>query len=121
RRGARGGGSVIVRSSEVAGAAKAGCSTLSMAKGAVEAAARTLAVEFGTRGARVNTVAPGPTLTDAAAWASAEVRSGWADRALLHRNALAHDVAGAVAFLASDAAGFVTGAQLTADGGVVMP
>ena len=114
-------GSVVVVSSQLARAPKPGCSALSTAKGAVEAAARAMAVEFGLHGVRVNTVAPGPTLTDAAAWASAEVRRGWADRALLRRNALADDVAGAIAFLASDAARFVTGGHLATDGGVVMP
>jgi NAD(P)-dependent dehydrogenase (short-subunit alcohol dehydrogenase family) len=92
-----------------------------MAEAAIEAAARAMAVEFGPSGVRVNTVAPGPTLTDSVAWASAEVRRRWADRAPLRRNALADDVAGPIAFLASDAARFVTGAHLAADGGVVMP
>ena len=98
-------GSVVVLPSQLARSPKAGCSAPSTAKGAIEAAARALAVECGPHGVRINTVAPGPTLTDAATWASAEVRSGWADRAPLRRNALANDVAGAVAFLASDAAG----------------
>lgn len=114
-------GSVVVVSSQLARSPKPGCSALSMAKGTIEAAARAMAVELGPHGVRVNTVAPGPTLTDAAAWASAEVRRGWADRAPLRRNALADDVAGTIAFLASDAARFVTGGHLAADGGVVMP
>ena len=118
---ARARGSVIVVSSGLARHPKAGFSALSMAKGAVEAAARAMAEEFGPRGVRVNTVAPGPTLTDAAAWAGAEVRQGWASLTPLRRNALAEDVAGPIAFLASDAARFVTGAHLPADGGVVMP
>jgi 3-oxoacyl-[acyl-carrier protein] reductase len=114
-------GSLVVVSSQLARSPKSGFSALSIAKGAIEAAARAMAVEFGPLGVRVNTVAPGPTLPDAAAWASAEVRDGWADRTPLRRNALARDVAGPVAFLASDAARFVTGAHLPADGGVVMP
>jgi 3-oxoacyl-[acyl-carrier protein] reductase len=118
---ARGRGSVVVVSSELARHPKAGFCALSVAKGTVEAAARAMAEEFGPRGVRVNTVAPGPTLTDAAAWASADVRQGWADLTPLHRNALADDVAGPIAFLAGDAARFVTGAHLPADGGVVMP
>lgn len=117
---ARGRGSVIVVSSGLARHPKAGFSALSMAKGAVEAAARAMAEEFGPRGVRVNTVAPGPTLTDAAAWASAEVRRSWANLTPLRRNALAEDVAGPIAFLAGDAARFVTGAHVPADGGVVL-
>ena len=118
---ARGHGSVVVVSSGLARHPKAGFSALSIAKGSVEAAARAMAQEFGPRGVRVNTVAPGPTLTDAAAWASAEVRQGWAALTPLRRNALADDVAGPIAFLAGDAARFVTGAHVPADGGVVMP
>ena len=114
-------GALVVVSSQLARSPKAGFSVLSMAKGAIEAAARAMAVEFGPYGVRVNTVAPGPALTDAAAWASAEVRRGWADRAPLRRNALAGDVAGPIAFLVSDAARFVTGGHLAADGGVVTP
>lgn len=114
-------GSLVVVSSGLARSPKPGFSAISMAKGAVEAAARAMAVEFGPHGVRVNTVAPGPTLTDAVAWAPAEVRRGWADAAPLRRNALPDDVAGTVAFLASNAARFVTGGHLAADGGVVMP
>lgn len=118
---ARGRGSVVVVSSGLARRPKAGFPVLSMANGAIEAAARAMAEELGPRGVRVNTVAPGPTLTDAAAWAPEEVRRGWADLSPLRRNALADDVAGPIAFLAGDAARFVTGAHLAADGGVVMP
>jgi 3-oxoacyl-[acyl-carrier protein] reductase len=114
-------GCLVVVSSQLTRAPKAGFSALSIAKGAIEAMARALAVEFGPQGVRVNTVAPGPTLTDAAAWAPAEVRDGWADRAPLRRNALACDVAGPIAFLVGDAARFMTGAHLAVDGGVVMP
>lgn len=118
---ARGSGAIVVVSSGLARSPKPGRVALSIAKGAIEAAARGLAVELGPRGVRVNVVAPGPTLTDAAAWASADVRREWAERAPLRRNALAEDVAGPIAFLLSDAARFVTGAHLAADGGVVMP
>jgi NAD(P)-dependent dehydrogenase (short-subunit alcohol dehydrogenase family) len=118
---ARRSGSIVVVSSQTARSPAAGLSVLSMAEAAIEAAARAMAVEFGPRGVRVNTVAPGPTLTDAVAWASAEVRRGWADRAPLRRNALADDVAGPIVFLAGNAARFVTGGHLAADGGVVMP
>jgi 3-oxoacyl-[acyl-carrier protein] reductase len=118
---ARGHGSLVVVSSQLARSPKPGFSALSIANGAIEAAARAMAAEFGPHGIRVNTVAPGPTLTDATAWAPDEVRRGWAERAPLRRNALAGDVAGPIAFLANDSARFITGAHLTADGGVVMP
>lgn len=53
-------GSVVVVSSQLARAPKSGFAALSMAKGAVEAAARAMAAEFGPHGVRINTVAPGP-------------------------------------------------------------
>ncbi|MFD8738182.1 SDR family NAD(P)-dependent oxidoreductase [Streptomyces sp. NPDC059618] len=92
-------------------------------KGAVEAVARALAAEEGRYGVRVNCVAPG-MLTDGTA--ARLIGSGELDdRALeitrrntpLRRFGSALDVAEAVAFLASDRAGFITGQALGVDGG----
>ncbi|MFC1401333.1 MULTISPECIES: SDR family NAD(P)-dependent oxidoreductase [Streptacidiphilus] len=92
-------------------------------KGAVEAVARALAAEEGRFGVRVNCVAPG-MLTDGIA--ARLIDSGELDAAALEitkrniplrRFGDAGDIAEAVAFLASDAAGFITGQALGVDGG----
>ncbi|HZT51118.1 MAG TPA: SDR family oxidoreductase [Stellaceae bacterium] len=90
------------------------------AKGGVVNLARQMAVDYGPKGLRVNTLCPGPTL-------SPRLRSyldrGLASRApleeqvLLRRLAECREIAQVAAFLVSDAASFVHGATVMADGG----
>lgn len=96
-----------------------GQSTYNATKGAVTTFVRSLALDWGARGVRVNAVAPavtrtamvGGVLDDATRTAKIE------DRIALGRVAEPEDIAPVVLFLASDAARYVTGVVLPVDGG----
>ena len=84
--------------------------------------ARTLAVEYGARGVRVNVLMPGGTDTDMgrAAASTPEARAFVEGLHATKRLAQPAEIARAALFLASDAASFVTGSTLFVDGGVSM-
>lgn len=113
----RGRGSIINVTSMVALKGVPGASAYSASKAAVESLTRTWAAEFGVRGVRVNSVAPGPTKTDGveAEWGETNEELG---RSLpLGRTADPEEIAHAVLFLASPRSSFITGSTLHADGG----
>jgi NAD(P)-dependent dehydrogenase (short-subunit alcohol dehydrogenase family) len=88
----------------------------SMTKAAVHSFTASWAAEYGPHGVRVNTVAPGPTLTEKVAAMEehlAPIIAGMPSR----RAGTPAEVAAAVVFLASDEASQVHGATLTVDGG----
>ena len=104
-------GSVVAQRSGFPGA-----SVYSMTKAAIAGMIRGLAIDFAPRGITVNNVQPGPTSTDmnpADGPHSDLVKS----LVPLGRLGTADDIAGMVAYLASEEAAFVTGASLTIDGG----
>jgi NAD(P)-dependent dehydrogenase (short-subunit alcohol dehydrogenase family) len=113
----RGRGSIVNVTSMVASKGVPGASAYSASKAAVESLTRTWAAEFGSRGVRVNSVAPGPTKTEGveAEWGETNEELG---RALpLGRTAAPEEIAHAVLFLASPRSSFITGSTLHADGG----
>jgi len=121
---ARHDGRIVLVSSINAVLAPAGMTLYDMTKTGVLGITRSLAVDHGRDGVRVNAVCPGATLTDhhvraaaARGVGEAELRSRTAGYALLGRVAEPLEIAAAIHFLASDAASFVTGATLVVDGG----
>jgi 3-oxoacyl-[acyl-carrier protein] reductase len=90
-------------------------------KAALIGVARSLARALGRDGITVNCVAPGLTRTPAAeAGMPAEAFAAVRERMAIDRDLVPHDVAAAVAWLVSDAAGAITGQTLCVDGGLVL-
>jgi len=97
-----------------------GFSAHTTVKSAVDGLMKSLALELGPMGIRVNTVAPGLTLTDATAWLPKERITAMAAATPMQRVATPEDIAGAVVMLVSGDAGFITGAYIPVSGGVQM-
>jgi len=93
-------------------------STYAATKASLRSYARSWAAELAPRRIRVNVVAPGPTDTDMMAAVSDDMRQMLIAPIPLGRMARAEEVAAAAVFLLSDAASFVTGAELCVDGGM---
>ncbi len=110
--------SVTVISSVVAARGSPGLSVYAATKAGLEGFARSLARELGSRGIRVNALAPGFLETELSGSLSEEDRGRIVRRTPLGRLGQAADIVGAVEFLASPRAGFITGQVITIDGGM---
>jgi 2-deoxy-D-gluconate 3-dehydrogenase len=89
-------------------------------KAAVVSLTRSVALEWASRGVRVNALCPGWTATDLnrGLWENDEVSAAMTARIPMGRWARPEEMVGAAVFLASDAASYVTGQVLVVDGGV---
>lgn len=110
----------VVNITSIAGPiARSGDAAYTTSKGALQALTHALAAELGADRITVNAVAPGyfATEANAAMVADPEIEAWLARRTSLGRWGAPAEIAGAVVFLASDAASYVTGQTLAVDGG----
>ena len=114
-------GAIVLISSTAGQRGEAGYSHYAASKGALIAFAHSLAAELAPHGIRVNTVAPGWVLTDMTRHVFEGAGAAEAVRPIpLGRPATPEEIAGPVAFLASDLASYVWGEVLCVNGGAVM-
>jgi NAD(P)-dependent dehydrogenase (short-subunit alcohol dehydrogenase family) len=114
----REGSSVIFTSSLAAHASVGTLSAYAATKGAIDTLVKHFAAALGPKGIRVNAVAPGVVATEMSSFTKTdEGRDVTLGMQALKRVAQPEDIAGAIAFLASDAARWVSGDTLRVDGG----
>src|SRR5882762_1673015 len=112
------GSSVILLSSLAAHAAVGTLAAYAATKGAIDTLVKHFAASLGSRGIRVNAVAPGVVDTDMSSFVKTEAgRTSAVSMQALQRVARAEDIGPVIAFLASDEARWVTGDTIRVDGG----
>ncbi len=117
----RRGGGVILNASSVVGLyGNFGQTNYAATKAAVINMAGTWSRELGRHNVRVNAVAPGFIATEILETMPEKILQGMLARTPLGRMGKPEDIANAYVWLASDAAGFITGATLSVDGGLVL-
>lgn len=114
-------GCVVNVSSTLAQWSMAGTTVYTMSKAALERLTRSLALEFGPLGVRINAVAPGVTQTEMVSVGSEDFASeGIIAQTPLGRIGLPRDIALAIGFLASHEAAWITGQTLQSSGGFML-
>ncbi|MBC8139357.1 MAG: SDR family oxidoreductase [Fibrella sp.] len=117
----RGWGRIVGINTECAMQCFAGQAAYVAGKRGMDGILRVLAQEIGPHGITVNQVAPGWTISDRDRESGTERNEGYEKSVPLRRRGTDQEIANAVAFLASDLAGFITGVYLPVCGGNVMP
>lgn len=124
----RGGGAIVNVSSIQASVAQAATAAYTVSKAGISALTRSIAVDYSAHGIRANTVLPASVNTPMLQWAAdlfkedrttEETVEAWGATHPLGRVATPAEVAEVIAFLASDRASFVTGADYRVDGGAL--
>jgi 3-oxoacyl-[acyl-carrier protein] reductase len=113
-------GRIINVSSVVGQSGNAGQANYAASKAGLIGLTKSVALEVASRQITVNAVTPGLIDTEMTRAISAAAHGEWAARIPLQRLGVADDVAGAVAFLASDEASYITGHVLAVNGGMYM-
>jgi NAD(P)-dependent dehydrogenase (short-subunit alcohol dehydrogenase family) len=113
-------GRIVLMSSVVGLLGSAGQANYAASKAGLVGFARSLARELGSRSITVNVVAPGPVETDMTAALSEQRLAELTAAVPLGRMASVDEIAGVVAFLASEDAAYITGAVVPVDGGLGM-
>lgn len=125
---ARGGGAIVNVSSIQASVSQSDAAAYTVSKAGISALTRSLAVDHASAAIRANTVAPASVDTPMLRWAAdlfkaerttEETVEAWGATHPLGRVARSGEVAEVIAFLASDRASFVTGAEYRVDGGAL--
>jgi 3-oxoacyl-[acyl-carrier protein] reductase len=111
-------GRIVFLSSVVAESGNPGQAVYSASKAALLGLTKTLAREYASRGVTVNAVAPGFIATDMTAGLPEDVKKKIVEQTPLARIGSPEEVAAAVAYLASDEAGYVTGQVIRVNGGM---
>lgn len=114
-------GRIVNIASVIGVTGNAGQTNYAAAKAGIIAFSKSLAKEIGSRGITVNVVAPGFIDTDMTRAMPDAAKQGLVGQIALGRLGEANDIAHAVAFLASPAAGYITGETLHVNGGMYMP
>ena len=113
-------GRIIFISSVVGTTGQAGQANYAASKAGLVGLARSIAKEFATRNITANVIAPGPVKTNMIDELTEQQRENILAAVPLGRVAEPEEIAATVAFLASDQAGFITGAIIPVDGGIGM-
>lgn len=111
-------GSIINVSSVIGRRGNAGQANYAAAKAGLIGLTKSLARELGPRGVRVNAVAPGYVVTDMTLELPENMKEQIMGNTPLGRLAGPEEIASVIAFLASPAAGYITGAVIPVDGGL---